>query len=131
MALIGVIGDFNPGFEPHEGITQAVAHSAAALGAEVEVRWIATDRVQQVDLDEYDALWCAPGGPYRSLDGALHGIRFAREGDLPFIGTCGGFQHAVIEYARNVLGFADAQHAEYDPYASRLFVSELTCSLVG
>ena len=58
-------------------------------------------------------------------------IRLARENDWPFIGTCGGFQHVVIEYARNVLGFADAQHAEYDPYASNLFVSQLNCSLVG
>jgi CTP synthase (UTP-ammonia lyase) len=47
------------------------------------------------------------------------------------LGTCGGFQHVVIEYARNVLGFADAQHAEYDPYASDLFITELACSLAG
>ncbi len=46
-------------------------------------------------------------------------------------GTCGGFQHVVIEYARHVLGFEDAWHAEYDPYASELFISQLTCSLVG
>ncbi len=50
---------------------------------------------------------------------------------VPFIGTCGGFQHAVIEYARNVLGFQDAQHAEYDPYASHLFINALACSLAG
>jgi CTP synthase (UTP-ammonia lyase) len=131
MALIGVIGDFVPGFEPHESIAGAVGHSAAALGVETEVRWLDTPLLEHCDLDEYDALWCAPGSPFKSLDGTLRGIRFARERDLPFIGTCGGFQHAVIEYARNVLGFADAQHAEYDPYASRLFVSELACSLVG
>jgi CTP synthase (UTP-ammonia lyase) len=39
--------------------------------------------------------------------------------------------HMVIEYARHVLGYEDAQHAEYDPYASCLFVSASTCSLVG
>src|SRR5262249_51773302 len=42
-----------------------------------------------------------------------------------------GYQHIVIEYARHVLGFEDAEHAEYDPYASRLFISALTCSLAG
>ncbi|MGA8724284.1 MAG: hypothetical protein WB565_04540 [Acidimicrobiales bacterium] len=47
------------------------------------------------------------------------------------LGTCGGFQHIVLEFARSVLGFADAQHAEYDLYASRLFVTPLSCSLVG
>jgi len=47
------------------------------------------------------------------------------------LGTCGVFQHMVIEFARNVLGISDAAHAETDPYASRLVVSPLTCSLVG
>jgi CTP synthase (UTP-ammonia lyase) len=65
------------------------------------------------------------------MQGALQAICFAREANVPFIGTCGGFQHVVIEYARNVLGFVDAQHAEYDPEASTLFVSALSCSLVG
>jgi CTP synthase (UTP-ammonia lyase) len=82
-------------------------------------------------LRRFDALWCAPGSPYQSMDGALQGIRFAREEGWPFIGTCGGFQHVVIEYARNVLGFADAAHAESDPDASTLFVSKLACSLLG
>lgn len=61
----------------------------------------------------------------------LEAIRYAREARIPCLGTCGGFQHMIIEYARNVLGFRDAQHAEYDPYASELFVSRLDCSLVG
>ncbi|HEX2954525.1 MAG TPA: CTP synthase, partial [Bacillota bacterium] len=47
------------------------------------------------------------------------------------LGTCGGFQHIVLEYARNVLGIKDAQHAEYDPSASSLFISKLACSLRG
>lgn len=58
-------------------------------------------------------------------------IRYARENNIPCFGTCGGFQHIVIEYARNVLGFKDAQHAEYDPYSSKLFISQLACSLAG
>src|SRR5262249_3166913 len=48
-----------------------------------------------------------------------------------FLGTCGGCQHALLEIARNCLGFADAQHAEYDPSASLLFISKLFCSLAG
>jgi CTP synthase (UTP-ammonia lyase) len=131
---IGVIGDFNPAFPPHAATNAALEHAAAALGVQVEVDWLDTADLDGLDVAElavYDALWGAPGSPYRSLDGALRAIRFARESDWPFIGTCGGFQHVVIEYARNVLGFEDAQHAEYDPYASELFVSALSCSLVG
>jgi CTP synthase (UTP-ammonia lyase) len=73
----------------------------------------------------------APGSPYKDMARALAAIRFARENSIPCLGTCGGFQHMVIEYTRNVLGFFDAQHAEYDPYASNLFVSRLACSLIG
>ncbi len=131
---VGVIGDFDPAFEPHAATDAALADAAAALGIDVEVRWHPTESLLDGDPGEVlieDALWCAPGSPYRSLDGALRGIAFARQRDLPLLGTCGGFQHIVIEYARNVLGFADAQHAEYDPYASNLFISELSCSLAG
>jgi CTP synthase (UTP-ammonia lyase) len=92
-------------------------------------------------------VWIAPGSPYQSLDGALAAIRFARERNVPLLGTCGGFQHVVLEWARNVLGIEDAAHEEYLPGTSehphpnplpvgegarpRLFISRLACSLVG
>jgi len=131
---IGVIGDFDPAFPPHVATDAAIGHSAQSLGATARVRWLATDMLAEAELTDIlvdDAYWCAPGSPYKSLEGALRAIRFAREGDAPFLGTCGGFQHVVLEYASNVLGFKDAQHAEYDPYASDLFVTELSCSLAG
>ena len=65
------------------------------------------------------------------MERTLAAIRYAREQGVPCFGTCGGFQHMLIEYARNVLGFQDAQHAEYDPYASNLFITQLACSLAG
>ena len=64
------------------------------------------------------------------MEGALLAIRFARESRRPFLGTCGGLQHAVIEYARNVLGWADAEHAETAPDAARPVISLLECALV-
>jgi CTP synthase (UTP-ammonia lyase) len=131
---VGIIGDYDPAFLPHRATEEALVHAAGRLGIEVAVNWIATTDLEQdagERLADFDALWCAPGSPYRSMQGAVAGIQMAREGDLPFLGTCGGFQHVVIEYARHVLGFEDAQHAEYDPYASRLLVTALSCSLVG
>ncbi len=65
------------------------------------------------------------------MDGALLAIRHARERRLPFLGSCGGFQHAVIEYARNVLGWSDAEHAETAPAALRRVIAPLSCALVG
>ena len=64
------------------------------------------------------------------MGGALLAIRYARENGLPFLGTCGGFQHAVIEYAQNVLGWSDATHAETTPHASRNVISPLSCGLL-
>ena len=64
------------------------------------------------------------------MEGALRAIRFAREQGRPFLGTCGGFQHTIIEYARNVLGWADADHTETAPNAARPVITPLTCALV-
>jgi CTP synthase (UTP-ammonia lyase) len=132
---IGVLADYNKNFPPHTTITPSLQHAAKALDACVEAPWIASDSLLdsagRSALDECHGLWAGPGSPYRSLEGMLYGIRFAREQRIPFLGTCGGCQHAVLEYARNVLGFEDATSAEYDPYASHLFVSALVCSPAG
>jgi CTP synthase (UTP-ammonia lyase) len=132
---LAIFADFDPGSKSHIATNEAVAHSAAGLGLAVETRWIATTELDQPKglkrLEEFDGFWIGPGSPYASMDGALAAIRMARERGIPLLGTCGGFQHIVIEYARNVLGFADAQHEESAPDASRLFISRLACSLVG
>ncbi|MFI9845669.1 hypothetical protein ACIHFD_52205 [Nonomuraea sp. NPDC051941] len=130
---VAVVGDHDKTFVPHVATDGALGHAADHLGITVEVRWLATEPLES-DLSGVraaDVLWCAPGSPYRSLRGALAALRHGREHGVPTLGTCGGSQHMVIEYARHVLGFEDAQHAEYDPYASNLFISELTCSLAG
>ncbi|WP_433518593.1 CTP synthase C-terminal region-related (seleno)protein [Nonomuraea sp. CA-143628] len=131
--IVAVVGDFDPTFPTHAATNDALRHGSAELGIEIEIQWQATEALER-DLSAVraaDALLCAPGSPYRSLTGAVAALRHGREQGVPTLGTCGGFQHMVIEYARHVLGFEDAQHGEYDPYASELFVSALTCSLAG
>jgi CTP synthase (UTP-ammonia lyase) len=136
VVRVAVIGDRLARFVPQERIEAALEHSAARLGVRVDVTWHPTPDLEHdaaVRLGEADAVWCAPGGPYLSLDGALAGIRFAREQCVPFLGTCAGFQHAVLEFARNVLGEHDADHPEYqaDPASSPLFLDDALCSRVG
>jgi len=126
---IGVIGDFNPANPTHIATNAGIQHAAEVLGSAIETVWLPTDLA--VEYEKFQGLVGSPGSPYRSFDGALAGIRYARENNVPFLGTCGGFQHLLIEYARNVMGFADAAHAESDPYASLLFITRLSCSLVG
>jgi len=129
---IGIIGDYNANFEPHPVTNRMFAQAAQACGVEIAPEWVATDRVTQRTLEKFDALWISPGSPYRNLDGALGAIEFARRHQVPLGGACAGFQHVVLEYARNVLGLRDAVHAEYDPPAgSRQVMVRLPCSLAG
>jgi CTP synthase (UTP-ammonia lyase) len=128
---VAILGEYTPSFAPHAATNAAFAHSCRAGRLEVSAEWVSTAAIDETLFDRFHGIWVAPGSPYRDMDKTLWAIRMARENGVPCLGTCGGFQHIVLEYARNVLGFADAQHAEYNPYASRLFISRLACSLVG
>lgn len=134
---IAVIGDRTGESEPQEAIAPAVGHAAARLGVTPPaVRWIGTPELDRDGvglLDGAAGAWCAPGSPFLSLGGALDGIRWAREQRLAFLGTCAGFQHGVLEMARNVLGHGAAAHAEYPDRVDGddVVIHELLCSLVG
>ena len=131
MKKIGIIAEFTPSFEPHIATNNAIEHSRALLDSDIGYEWVSTENINDDFFDVYDGLWVAPGSPYKNMERTLWAIRQARENRIPTFGTCGGFQHIILEYARNLLGFKDAQHAEYDPYASHLFISQLACSLAG
>jgi CTP synthase (UTP-ammonia lyase) len=131
VTRIALLGEFDPAFPPHQATIDACTHSATALREHVAPTWISTAELTVDSLRDFSALWIAPGSPYKSLPNTLAAIRHARERGIPCLGTCGGFQHMILEYARNALCFVDAQHAEYDPYASELFITQLECSLVG
>ncbi|GLH68891.1 hypothetical protein GETHPA_04240 [Geothrix rubra] len=129
--VIGLVGDYEPSVPAHQAIPLALGQAGRAMGFEVRFEWVPTDEIRSVSrFSGLDGLWCVPASPYRSMDGALLAIRHAREGAVPFLGTCGGFQHAVVEYARNVLGWADADHAETSPDAARAVIAPLACALV-
>src|SRR4051812_30549347 len=131
---IGLVGDYNPEVLAHQAIPGALARAAARLGCAVAPVWIATpawavDPAGQVAT--FDGVWCVPASPYASMDGALGAIRAAREQGVPFLGTCGGFQHALIEYVRDVRGIAEADHAESNPDATLALITPLACPLRG
>ena len=132
---IALVGDFNPSVPAHQSIPTALRLAADAIPVPVAVTavWIHTAALARDgvgSLDAFDGIWCVPGSPYAEMSAALAAIRMARESGRPFLGTCGGFQHAVIEYARNVLDLPDADHAETNPTASRPLVAPLACALV-
>lgn len=131
IVRVGLIGDYDAAVPAHRAIPPALALAAGTTGAAVVHEWVPTDEItSEARVAGYDALWCVPASPYRSPEGALRAIRFAREQGRPFLGTCGGFQHAVLEYARSVLGWSSAEHAETSPQAECLVVTPLACALV-
>ena len=133
MARIALIGDFNQEVAAHQAIPQALELAAGATGVAAAWDWIGTDTITDAprQLAGYAGIWCVPASPYRNMDGALAAIRFARETKRPFLGTCGGFQHALIEFARHVAGIDDADHAETNAAGTHLVITPLACSLVG
>lgn len=131
MTYIALLGEYNSTFKPHVATNAAIEHSALKSGEDVNATWVSTEKIDGSLFERFSGIWVTPGSPYKNLDKTLWAIREARENGIPCLGTCGGCQHIIVEYARTVLGFKDAQHAEYDPSASSLFISELACSLAG
>jgi len=128
---IALVGDRDDTIPAHRAAPLALADAARAIDSDLVFEWIATDSIEdRLAVSAYDGVWCVPGSPYRSLDGALFAIHEARERRIPFLGTCGGFQHAVLEFARHVLGWRDADHAESAPDAARPVITMLACALV-
>lgn len=127
---IALVGDYNADVLAHQAIPLALDDAAAVLERPIEYRCVATRDVHSADaFADFDGIWLVPASPYENTEGALTAARYARENSLPFLGTCGGFQHAILEYARNVMGWEDAAHAETDT-EGRMVIAPLTCSLV-
>lgn len=129
---VALLGDFNPSVIAHQAIPEALRLAGEDLGLEVEGVWLHTSLLREPEkqLSDFDGVWCVPASPYANTEGALEAIRYAREKHVPFLGTCAGFQHAIIEYARNVLKIYTADHAETNPHGETLVIGPLACSLV-
>jgi CTP synthase (UTP-ammonia lyase) len=88
---IGIIGEFNPDRPSHHATNRALNHAAKALSIKLEIAWLLTQPLENdfklMNLVNFDALWCAPGGLYKSKMGTIRAIQFAREQGWPFIGT--------------------------------------------
>src|SRR6266536_1466079 len=130
---IGILGDFNPEFRSHHATNDSLQHAARKLGITVESVWLPTPSLLEPNaagiLESFDGLWASPGSPYRSFDGMLKGIEFARVHDWPFLATCGGFQYTVIECAPNDLSLTDATTAEEDPQAKNIVIYPVACAV--
>jgi CTP synthase (UTP-ammonia lyase) len=131
-STIALVGDYSSDVIAHQAIPRALVLASAAAPLRFEWQWVPTRDIRDADSDlrAYAAIWVVPASPYKNMNGALAAIRFARETARPFLGTCGGFQHALIEFGRSVAGLTSADHAETNPDGDSLVVAPLACSLV-
>jgi CTP synthase (UTP-ammonia lyase) len=130
-ARIALVGDRSANVRAHARIPGLINALLTRESIALDPYWIATPDAGDCDLTGFDAIWLAPGSPYASAAGALRAVRTAREHAIPFLGTCGGFQYALLEYARDVCGLADVENAEVTPEAERQLIVPLACSLMG
>ena len=132
MKRIALVGDYRESVVAHRAIPIALNLAVQDLRADVSWEWLPSRDLQpsaQARLEPYAAVWCVPGSPYENTQGVIEAIRFARLQKRPFLGTCGGFQHALLEYAQAVWRL-DAAHAETSPEAVDPVIAPLACSLV-
>jgi CTP synthase (UTP-ammonia lyase) len=131
-ATIALVGDRSPNVVSHTRIPRLLDALAEHDRLVLDAYWVPSEEAVDADaVRGFDAVWVLPGSPYRSEAGVLRAIRTAREEGIPFLGTCGGFQHALLEHARNVCGLTRVTHAENEPGAEDPLIEPLACSLVG
>ncbi|OPC35495.1 hypothetical protein BAX97_09680 [Elizabethkingia meningoseptica] len=131
---IAVLGDFNPAHDTHHRLNDSIRDVQKFLDKEIQFDWIATDIFSAAYIFEkrnYLGLWIAPGSPYKDFENVLKAIEYARKNNIPAFGNCGGFQHMIIEFARNECGIVNAEHEETNSDAENVLIKKLMCSLVG
>jgi CTP synthase (UTP-ammonia lyase) len=109
---IALLGDYKPTYKPHYEAVAVLTDFQRTVP--VEFVWIPTAQLTQnadTVLAGFSGIW-AGSGPYLSKAGILNGIQFARENNIPFLGTCSGFGYTVLEFARSQFGVADVRHPD-------------------
>lgn len=116
---IGIVGKYVDLPDAYLSVAEALRHAAAAHDLKLDLRWVPSDELTGLLADSYledlDGVVVPGGFGWRGVEGKIQAIRFARENDIPFLGLCLGLQCAVIEFARAVMGYTDANSTEFDP----------------
>ena len=113
---IGLIGKYVELKDSYKSISESLIHGGVATKAKVNVRWIHSEKINSEnaasELEGLDGILVAPGFGSRGISGKIETVRYARENKVPFLGICLGMQCAVIEFARNVIGWKEAHTTE-------------------
>ena len=102
-ARIALVGDRSPDVLAHGRIPTVIRQLSRGPAGPVDADWRHSSQIGAGDsLADYDGIWVVPGSPYADVDSVLTAITYARTRRVPLLGTCGGFQHLLLEFARNV-----------------------------
>jgi CTP synthase len=116
---VALVGKYTALHDAYISVVESLKHAATAHKASVKIRWINSEDVTEENVAELlngVTGVLVPGGfGHRGIDGKIFAIKWARENNIPFLGLCLGMQLAIVEFARNVIGYADAHSAELDP----------------
>ena len=116
---IGLVGKYVSLPDAYKSITESLIHASAYNNRKLELKLISSDDILPENIEEtlngMQGIIIAPGFGNRGIEGKITAIHFARENNIPCLGICMGMQCMVIEYARNVLGYTDANSTEINP----------------
>jgi CTP synthase len=119
LVRVALVGKYVELKDSYKSIAESFIHAGAANETKVEIEWIhSEDITEETVAKQFEGIRgivVAPGFGKRGIEGKIAAIKYARENKIPFLGICLGMQCAVIEYARNVLGFKDAHSTEMNP----------------
>ena len=126
---VGLVGKYVQLHDAYLSVGEALRHAGYALGAEVEIRWIDSAALTPENLEEHlspcDGILVPGGFGSRGIEGMIQAAKYAREKGIPYLGLCLGMQIAVIEFARHVCGWADANSGEFDPVSAHKVIDYL------
>lgn len=115
---IGLIGKYTKLHDAYLSVAEALHHGGYENGVHVDIRWIESEDLEEQDpetiLGDVDGILVPGGFGVRGVEGKMQAARYAREHDVPYLGICLGMQTAVMEFARDVLGYEDADSAEFN-----------------
>lgn len=130
MKKIALIGEYSVENDNQRATEDSLAKAKVDLNANISWEWISTEILNEDVLKCFSGIWLTTG-VYANSERAIDAASFARRNMIPIIGTCNGFQHLMLDIARNLLGIEGAQHEEFSPNSSEIVIAKLQCSLRG
>ena len=119
---IALVGKYTELHDAYKSISESFIHAGAVNDCKVRLHYVNSEKITAenvaAQLGKMAGILVAPGFGNRGIEGKIEAVRFARENGIPFLGICLGMQCAVIEFARNVLGLADANSSEMEQTAN-------------